>query len=97
MKKSINPQAIKIQRRFFEALDYGIESGKIKGGLKGFCEEHELNRVKYCNIKLELDKPLSERKQTNYKIIDLDALAHICNDCKVSPEWLLFGRGKMIR
>ena len=96
MKKNINQQAISIQKRFFLALDYGIESGKIKGGLKGFCDEHKLNRIKYCNIKGELNKPESERKETNYRVIDIDALAYICNDCKVSPEWLLFGRGKMI-
>lgn len=95
MKKSINPQAIDIQRRFFQALDYGIETGKIQRGLKGFCEDHNLNRIKYCNIKNELNKPESEKKETNYKIIDLDALAYICNDCKVSAEWLLFGRGKI--
>lgn len=96
MKKVINPQAIEIQKRFFEALDVAIESGTING-LKGFCDNHSLNRVKYCNIKAELTKPLSERKKTNYKIIDLDALAYICNDFKVSPEWLLLGRGKMFK
>ena len=31
MKKSINPDAIDIQKRFFAALDAGIESGKITG------------------------------------------------------------------
>lgn len=96
MKKSINPQAIEIQRRFFQALELAIDSGLING-LKGFCENHSLNRVKYCNIKMELNKSLSERKETNYKIIDLDALTYICNDFKVSPEWLLLGRGKMFK
>jgi hypothetical protein len=96
MKKVINPQAIEIQKRFFEALEIAIESGQING-LKGFCENHALNRVKYCNIKAELNKPHSERKESNYKIIDLDALAYICNDFKVSPEWLLSGRGKMFK
>ena len=40
MKKSINPQALAIQRRFFEALDLAISLGKITG-LKGFCDEHK--------------------------------------------------------
>ena len=70
MKKSINPQAIAIQRRFFEALDLAISLGKITG-LKGFCDDHQLNRTKYSCIKNSLDKPLDE---TNYKMIDLDAL-----------------------
>ena len=56
MKKSINPQAIQIQKRFFQALEICINSGTIKGGLKGFCEEHSLNRVKYQRIKALLRK-----------------------------------------
>lgn len=96
MKKSINTQAIEIQRRFFQALDYDIETDKIMGGLKGFCDDHKLNRVKYVNIKNDLKREAAEVKPHSYKVIDLDALAYICNDCEVSSEWLLFGRGKMI-
>ena len=50
MKKSINPRAIEIQRRFFEALDMAISLGKVNG-LKGFCDTHKLNRTKYSRIK----------------------------------------------
>jgi hypothetical protein len=32
-----------------------------------------------------------------YKTIDLDALAAICTDFEVSAEWLLLGRGKMLK
>lgn len=52
-EKSINPQAIAIQRRFFEALDLAISLGKITG-LKGFCDDHQLNRTKYSCIKTVL-------------------------------------------
>jgi len=38
-----------------------------------------------------------EAKPTNYKVIDLDALAYLCKDFGVSPEWLLFGKGKMFK
>lgn len=94
MKKSINPQAIEIQKRFFIALDYAITSGLVNG-VKGFCENHNLNRVKYSRIKNNINKPLDEQMET-YKIIDVDALAYVCNDFGISPEWLLFGRGKML-
>lgn len=96
MKKSINPQAIEIQRRFFEALNYAINCGILKRGLKGFCDDHNLNRIKYATIKSDLCKPEHERAVHSYKIIDIDALAYLCNDINVSPEWLLFGRGKMV-
>lgn len=93
MKKTINPQAISIQARFFEALDLAISLGKING-LKGFCDKHKLNRTKYSRIKNNLNKPLSEM---TYKMIDIDALAGICADFGVSADWLLLGRGKMLK
>ena len=92
MKKSINPKAIEIQRRFFAALELVIASKQLKG-LKTFCKNHDLNRTKYSRIKNELDKPL---EATKYKIIDLDALAALCSDFGVSPEWLLLGTGDML-
>lgn len=95
MRKVINPQAIDIQRRFFEALDLLIESNKVDRGLRGFCEKHNLNRIKYSNIRTELRMPESERKKSNYKVIDIDALAYISKDYNVSTQWLLFGLGKM--
>jgi hypothetical protein len=91
MKKSINPQAIKIQKRFFQALEMAIQDGVISG-LKGFCKDHDLNRIKYQRIKTALQNPEAEYL---YKIIDLDALTYICKDYNVSPEWLLLGRGEM--
>lgn len=95
MKKSINPQAIEIQRRFFEALDLMISTGQT-AGLQTFCKQHELNRVKYSNIRTEMRKP-DEAKPTNYKVIDLDALMYLCKDFNVSPEWVLLGKGKMFK
>ena len=92
MKKSINPEALEIQKRFFEALDFAISSEKVNG-LKGFCESHNLNRTKYSRIRSALDKPVEEMK---YKIIDLDALMYVCMDFGVSPDWLLLGHGKML-
>jgi len=93
MKKSVNPQAIEITRRFFQAMNLAIELGKVDG-IKGFCEAHHLNRVKYATLKMTIDKPVDEM---TYKCIDVDALAGICNDFGVSAEWLLLGRGKMLK
>ncbi|MDD2475440.1 MAG: hypothetical protein PHI32_05970 [Dysgonamonadaceae bacterium] len=91
MRKVINPQAIEIQRRFFQALEMAIQDGVISG-IQGFCKDHNLNRVKYQRIKTALQNPGTE---SLYKIIDLDALLYICKDYNVSPEWLLLGRGEM--
>lgn len=93
MKKSINPLAIEIQKRFFIALEKAIDD-KVLTGLQGFCNDHNLNRTKYQRIRNTINKPPSEQL---YKIIDLDALAHICRDYNVSADWLLLGRGEMHR
>lgn len=93
MKKAINPQAIAIQRRFFEALDYLIDAKRMSG-LKPFCDDNQLNRTKYSRIRNSLGKPLEE---TTYKLIDMDALAALCRDYGVSAEWLLLGIGKMLK
>lgn len=93
MKKSVNPAAIAISRRFFQALNLAVELGKIDG-IKGFCTAHNFNRVKYATMKMDIEKPVDEMQ---YKTIDVDALAAICTDFGVSPEWLLLGRGKMLK
>ena len=93
MKKSINPKAIEIQRRFFQALELAIASGQLKG-LKTFCDNHDFNRTKYSRIKNDLDSPL---EAMTYKMIDVDALAALCSDFGVNPEWLLLGSGDMLK
>lgn len=91
MKKCINPQVIEIQKRFFEAIQRAKELGRTTG-LKSFCEAHSLNLVKYYRIKGDLGKPI---EAMHYKAIDIDALAYLCQDFGVSPEWLLLGRGSL--
>ncbi|KAA6350930.1 hypothetical protein EZS27_001777 [termite gut metagenome] len=95
MLKIIRPEMLSIQRRFFDALDIMIDSGKTNG-LLTFCKDHNLNRVKYSNIRTEMRNP-HVAKATNYKVIDLDALAYLCKDFNVSSDWLLLGKGGMFK
>lgn len=92
MKKSINPRAIAIQERFFQALDILIESKELPG-LKTFCTDNNLNRTKYSRIKNALGKPI---ETMTYKMIDVDALAALCSDFGVNANWLLLGKGNML-
>lgn len=89
-KKTISKQSEEIQRRFFEALDILINQGRIKG-IKTFCDEHGLNRVKYSNRRIALQTGASA---SPYKIIDIEALAYLVKDYRVSAEWLLAGTGR---
>jgi len=92
--KTIRPQAHEIQKRFFEALDMLIGSGKI-AGLKTFCSAHDLHRPKYSNLRT-FNKD-NTKKGTGYKFIDIDALAYLVDDYGVSAEWLLLGKGGMFK
>lgn len=92
--KVIRPQAHNIQKRFFQAVDLLIESGKIKS-LASFCKEYNLHRPKYSNLRT-FSKDDS-KMGTGYKFIDIDALAYIVEDFGVSSEWLLLGKDGMFR
>lgn len=94
MKKSVNNEALEIQRRFFMAVETLIANGTMQGGLKGFCEAHDLNRPKYAKIKTSIGKPVEDM---TYKVIDIDALSAICRDYSVRAEWLLLGQGAMFK
>ena len=68
--KRMNDRAIMIQKRFFDALDTGIQLGRY-GGIKTFCDEHGLNRTKYSRIRTGIQDPSNARY---YTTIDIDAL-----------------------
>ncbi len=93
MKKSINKKAMVIQQRFFDALNIMIASGE-SAGLKDFCDKHNFNRTKYSRIRSTMHKSMDEMK---YKVIDIDALACICEDFGISCDWLLLGKGNMLK
>jgi hypothetical protein len=91
--KIVRPQVVEIQKRFFEALDMLISSGKIRG-LQTFCDEYKLHRPKYSNIKNHLYKPSDG---TGYKFIDIDALSYLVADYGISSDWLLLGKDGMFK
>lgn len=93
MKKNINPEVRAIQKRFIEALNTAVRLG-VYTGISDFCERHNFNRIKYSRIRNSVDKPTDEML---YKTIDIDALSALCLDFNVSAEWLLLGRGKMLK
>lgn len=100
MRKTITPQLTAIQKRFFDALDVLISTGQVNG-LKGFCEESGMNRCKYSKIRSSINKPESgandDAQTSNYRFIDIEAVAYLCENFRVNAEWLLLGRGKMFK
>lgn len=85
--KNENNTTMEVQARFFEAMNTAIQLGRIRG-VDSFCKKHGLNRTKYVLLR--------SHRYDIYKWIDIAALAAICEDCNVSPTWLLLGKGKMM-
>ena len=79
-------QLIHEYRKLFK--EKGLPPETVKAFLFELCNDHHIN------LYLDLDKPMDERL---YKVIDIDALSSICKDFGVSADWLLTGRGKMLK
>lgn len=86
----ISPTTDAIQRRFFAIVEKLIVTGRMKS-LSAFCDEHHLHRPKYSRL-----RTLYATGETTgrYKTIDIDALAFLAADYRVSLSWLMFGTGK---
>ncbi len=95
--KPISPITEGVIRRFFVALDAVIGLGKVSS-LEGFCNEFGLGAPRYREMRLTYGvTPNPNSKPPRYKKMELEALANLCAKYDVSPEWLLLGRGKMLK
>lgn len=94
MGSSETQRSNEIQARFFEAFNESVRTGRIKS-LKNFCEVHGLNRTRYAMLINCTKNPKHDK--TDYRLIDMAALAAICEDAGVSARWLLLGKGNMFR
>lgn len=84
-----------VQRRFFTAIEYFKETKKL-AGLQTFCKEYKLNRPRYSRVKNKIMSPETSA-ETMYRTIDIVALVYICRDYNISTDWLLLGKGKMLK
>ena len=82
-----------VQRRFFEAIDELIAKSDL-AGLQTFCNDYNLHRAKYSNLRSAVRDPEHDAR---YKFIDIDAIIYLVRDFKVSADWLLLGKGNMFK
>ena len=88
-EKQIHGAAHDIQRRVIQAIDDLITSRRMKS-LSAWCAVHDLNRVKYSNLRSAYK---TGESSTGYKLIDIDVLAYLVNDFGVNADWLITGEG----
>jgi hypothetical protein len=76
------PQSQAIVGRFFEALQYLIDDGRVNSR-NAFCVKHG---VRQCNLWKAERNPASQIFQAGW-------LTHLVNDYGVSARWLITGYG----
>lgn len=81
-----SPEAIAITKRFFHAIDYLISTRKIRG-LNTFATKHNINYWNLCTL----------RKEPEKRVLKVEYIAYLVSDFSVSPEYLLFGYGSIIK
>lgn len=80
------PESQQIVGRFFEALNMLIESKKIRGK-QTFTKKYGINRWNLITLE----------KDNSRDIFQVAWLSHMVKDFNISAEWLLTGRGGMLK
>lgn len=87
------PMGYECQRRFFEAIDF-LKDVRLVTSLSSFCARANINKSKYRALyKQYRDGNAGEWR----RYIDVAALVLMCSAYPINGEWLLSGRGSMLR
>lgn len=78
------PHEVSLQKRFWQAFN------ELNVPLIRFTHECKTNRQKYASMRSELEAGKETKRH-----LDGSALVWICKRYKVSPKWLLLGKGEM--
>jgi hypothetical protein len=82
----VSEEGIRINRRFFEALDEIKERGIIRG-MQTFTNEYNINRWNLITV----------RKEPEKRVLKPEWMHYIVKGYGVSADWLLTGRGNMFK
>lgn len=87
------PLGYECQRRFFEAIDFLQDVGLLSD-LTLFCKRACVNKTKYRALR----KQYRDGKANEWRrYIDVAALVLMCSAYPINAEWLLTGRGKIVK
>lgn len=84
-RRNYHSETIEVMERFFTALDELLESGKLAGGISGYCAKYGIDKRHLYQQKADLGRGFFEVYWLNTLI----------KDYRVSPKWMLLGTGKM--
>jgi hypothetical protein len=95
--KRVTPIMDGINRRFFIAVDTLVTKGCVNS-LQALCKEFNLHAPRYREMRLTYGvTPNPNSKPSRYVNIEIDAIYHLCDKYSVSAEWLILGKGKMLK
>jgi hypothetical protein len=96
LSKEITPAQEGVNRRFFEAVEELKVLGRLRS-LSGFCADSGLSAPRYRELRAKFGVSPVPDAACRYTYVEADALVALVTKYRVSPGWLLTGRGKMLR
>ena len=96
LSKEITPIQEGVNRRFFEAVEELKVLGRLRS-LSGFCADSGLSAPRYRELRAKYGVSPVPDAACRYTYIETEALYFLATKYRVSPGWLLTGRGKMLR
>lgn len=94
--KNVSAIADGVNRRFFEAIEALIAVGRLRS-LHAFCKEFKLNDPRYREMRFTYGVAPNHAKTSRYKLVEIEAIFHLCNSYDINAEWMLLGKGKMFK
>lgn len=91
----LSPISESVSRRFFKAIDRLVAYKEIRA-LGSFCEGNHLSASRYREMRFEYGVTPTG-KRSRYKNVEIEALYALVANYSISAEWLLTGRGEMIK
>ncbi len=83
---NISKEGIAVTNRFFEAIDMLIAQKRVRG-LQIFTRQYNINRWNLSTVKHNSDK----------SVLKPEWIVYLVRDFNISSEWILLGKGNMIK
>ena len=85
-----------VNRRFFQAIEALVSLGRLSA-LESFCNEAGLSAPRYREARYTYGVTPRTDKVSRYKSIEIEGLYVLASKYSVSSDWLLTGKGKMLK
>lgn len=94
--KTCSPVEDAINRRFFVAIEALVKAGRLSA-LESFCTEAGLNASRYREMRATYGVTPREGKSSRYKSLQAEAVYSLVANYRVSANWLITGRGRILK